>query len=104
TNIVIQEGALKGKAIQSQSLYALMKFKKPNKIALEMTAPTGSLRVYCDGKDFYVYSPLTNQFTRDPAPATGRQLAQTLFQRAGIIAAFDPLYFLTQGALPPELG
>jgi outer membrane lipoprotein-sorting protein len=102
--IIGKEGATAGKALQSQSLYALLKFQKPNKLSLDMTAPSGSRRIYCDGKDFYVFDALTNQFTHDPAPADGKKLAQLLLLRAGVVAVLDPLWFLTEGTLPPQLG
>lgn len=102
--IIGNEGDSRGKTLQTQSLYALLKFKKPNKITLEMTAPTGSRSIYSDGKDFYVYDALNRQYLRDATPATSKELLSLLLRRAGIQTALDPLYFLTDGSLPSELG
>ena len=101
--VIGNQGAYKGKNLQSQSLYAILKFKKPNRLMLEMKAPSGSRSVFCDGKDFYVYDTLNNQYTRDPAPANTRELGLMLLRRAGIVAALDPLFFLTETTLPREL-
>jgi hypothetical protein len=103
--IIGKEGAAAGKVMtKPQSLYALLRYQKPNKISLEMTAPSGSRRIYCDGKDFYVFDALTNQFTHDPAPADGKKMLLLLYGRAGVVALLDPLWFLTEGTLPPQLG
>lgn len=101
--IIGKQGAYKNKALRTQSLYAILKFKKPNKLMLQMSAPSGTRKVYSDGKDFYVYDESNNQYTRDPAPRNTKEMGLVLLRRAGIIAALDPLYFLTEAALPKEL-
>lgn len=101
--ILGRQGQLQNRALQAQSLYAIVKFKKPNRLMLHMTTPSGTRKVYCDGKDFYVLDVLNNQYTRDPAPQDTRGMSELLLRRAGIIAALDPLFFLMATSLPGEL-
>ncbi|MCS6776086.1 MAG: DUF2092 domain-containing protein [Chloroherpetonaceae bacterium] len=101
--ILGRQGQLQNRALQAQSLYAILKFKKPNRLMLHMTTPSGTRKVYCDGRDFYVLDVLNNQYTRDPAPQDTRGMSELLLRRAGIIAALDPLFFLLATSLPGEL-
>lgn len=79
-----------------------LKLKRPNRLYLEVSRGQGSAKVYSDGSHFVCYIPSTNIYVKtDAAP----DIAQTLdlMKRLEIQTVFDPLYFLGNRPLPPQL-
>ena len=93
----------KGVAIKHIGSSSVMKLVKPNKIYIFFQTPIGSRSIYSDGTNFSVYDATPNQYLTIPAPTTLNGLLKTLLTRADVAAQLDPLYFLTQAALPKDL-
>ena len=94
----------KGRILKEDSFTVAFRCRRPNRLMLDMSTPSGSREVYNNTESFTVYDVSVNSFARSPgAPDLRRTLGQLITQ-AGVFAFLDPLYFIGQERLPPELG
>jgi outer membrane lipoprotein-sorting protein len=93
-----------GKVVRiSGQMQVEMKFKRPNKLWLHFTNPSGTFSVTSDGAQFYVYFSNLNQYSQIPTAPDMAHMLMLLRFRAGVLAQLDPLYFLCLNQLPREL-
>lgn len=77
-------------------------FKRPNKVKLDFSIPTGGQTVYSDGARITAYAEKPNSYSSvDSAPTAQKMVVQ--LQRVRVQSAFDTLYFLCIGQLPPTM-
>ena len=101
---VISQILYKGQVLKDDSFTVAFRCRRPNRLMLDMSTPSGSRSVFNDGEHFTVYDVSANSFARSAgAPDLRRALGQLITQ-AGVFAFLDPLYFIGQERLPPELG
>lgn len=93
----------KGQTVKHIGSASVMKFQRPNKIYLYFQTPIGSRKIYSDGTNFSLYDAQPNQYFTIPAPHDTKGLLDVLLARADVAAGLDPLFFLTQNALPKAL-
>ncbi|HZP83043.1 MAG TPA: DUF2092 domain-containing protein [Chthonomonadaceae bacterium] len=94
----------KEKMLQTRAMRVEMKMKRPNKLRLDFTMPTGTQTILSDGTNLFIYLASTNQYARYPtAPTIDAMLFPLLAVRAGVQASLDPLYFLGKKQLPAAL-
>lgn len=94
----------KDKILQTRAMRVEMQMKRPNKLRLDFTMPTGTQTILSDGTNLTIYLASTNQYARYPtAPTIDAMLFPLLAVRAGVQATLDPLYFLGKKQLPTAL-
>ncbi len=93
----------KGQTVKHIGSSSVMKFQRPNKIYIFFQTPIGSRRIYSDGANFSVYDPTPNQYLTQPTAPDTDGLLKMLLAKADVAAGLDPLFFLTEKALPKEL-
>ena len=89
--------------LQEGTTTVILRYAKPNKLMLDIARPQGSLRAYSDGTTFYAYDVTHSLYIRGKAPTDIKGLLPLLYASMGVVANFDPLYFLANPSLPPEL-
>ncbi len=92
-----------GQTVKHIGSSSVMKLQRPNKLSLFFQTPIGSRRIYSDGKDFTVYDATPNQYMSVPTAGNVTGLLKLLLTNADVAAGLDPLFFLSQTALPREL-
>lgn len=94
----------KGRVLKDDSFTVAFRCRRPNRLMLDMSTPSGSRDIFNDGEHFTVYDVSVNSFARSPAALDLRRALGQLITQAGVFAFLDPLYFIGQAGLPPELG
>ena len=94
----------KGQVLKDDSFTVAFRCRRPNRLMLDMSTPSGSRDVYNNSEHFTVYDVSVNSFAHSPAAPDLRRALGQLITQAGVFAFLDPLYFIGQERLPPELG
>src|SRR5512139_823265 len=68
------------------------KVRKPNGFVIEYQNPMKPRTYYYDGKSFTVFSPKLGFYAQAPAPATNREVLDTIYQRYGISLPLEDLF------------
>jgi hypothetical protein len=68
------------------------KIRKPNGFVIDYVSDAKSRRFIYDGKQFTVYSPKLDFYATVPAPATNREVLDTLYNRFGIALPLEDLF------------
>ncbi len=93
----------KGRVLKDEEFTVAFQCRRPNRLMLEMNTPTGSRNVYNDLEHFTVYDVSSHVFLRVPSAHDLRRALGLLVTQADVFAFLDPLYFIGQDRLPPEL-
>ncbi len=93
-----------GAPIRSENVAVEIKARRPNKLFLNFSTRRGSRQVFSDGFNFTVYDPSPNRFSTVRTAPTFAALMPILQLQAEVVATYDPLYFLSHGSIPPEIG
>ena len=101
---VISQILYKGQVLKDDSFTVAFRCRRPNRLMLDMSTPSGSREVYNNTEHFTVYDVSVNSFAHSPAAPDLRRALGQLITQAGVFAFLDPLYFIGQERLPPELG
>ena len=94
----------KGRMLKEENFTVTFRCRRPNRLMLDMSTPTGSRDVYNGVEHFTVYDVSQNVFSHFPAAPDLRRALSLLVTKADVFAFLDPLYFIGQDRLPPELG
>ena len=68
------------------------KVRKPNGFVIDYQSAMKPRRFYYDGKTFTVYSPKLGFYAQAPAPATNKEVLDTIYQRYGIALPLEDLF------------
>lgn len=68
------------------------KVRKPNGFVIDYQSAMKPRRFIYDGKNFTVYSPKLGFYAQVPAPATNREVLDTLYKRYGIALPMEDLF------------
>ncbi len=68
------------------------KLRKPNAFVIDNSSDAKSRRFIYDGKQFTVYAPKLDFYATVPAPATTREVLETLYKRYGIALPLEDLF------------
>jgi len=68
------------------------KIRKPNGFVLDYNSDIKSRRFIYDGKTFTVYSPKLGYYASVPAPATNREVLETIYNKFGISLPLEDLF------------
>jgi hypothetical protein len=74
------------------------KVRRPNGFVIDYTSDIKSRRFVYDGKTFTVYSPLLGYYASVPAPATNREVLDTIYNKFGISLPLDDLFRWSDGS------
>ena len=66
------------------------KVRKPNGFVIDYASAMKPRSFYYDGKNFTVYSPKLGFYAQVPAPATNKEVLDTLYKRYGIALPPSP--------------
>ena len=74
------------------------KVRKPNGFVVDYVSDIKSRRFIYDGKNFTVYSPKLGFYSTVPAPATNREVLDTIHDKFGIALPLEDLFRWSEGA------
>ena len=74
------------------------KLRKPNGFVVDYVSDIKSRRFIYDGKNFTVYSPKLGFYSTVPAPATNREVLQTIYEKFGIALPLEDLFRWSDGS------
>ena len=74
------------------------KIRKPNGFVIDYVSDVKSRRFIYDGKNFTVYSPKLGYYSTVDAPATNREVLQTIYDKFGISLPLADLFKWADGS------
>ena len=74
------------------------KVRKPNGFVVDYNSDIKSRRFIYDGKTFTVYSPKLGYYATAPAPATNKEVLDTIYDKFGISLPLEDLFRWNDGA------
>ena len=74
------------------------KLRKPNGFVVDYVSDIKSRRFIYDGKNFTVYSPKLGFYSTVAAPATNREVLQTIYEKFGIALPLEDLFRWSDGS------
>ncbi len=95
--------AATGKVLKQTGTTALMRFRRPNRLRLDYTAPVGSRTVWSNATEIGVFDSLISKYWTVPAQPTMETMLPVLYKQASTAACFDPLYGISKAAIPSRL-